>query len=621
MHGAYLAAHLLVASVLGFQDDGVVKFRGAGQEAPTLPMNVTVPPGADGSVKVAHIRLSGALEEAVAAQGNPLFVMPENFVDLLQRVEKASKDSLVGVLYLEIDGLGIGLGKVNEFRQSIAKARGAGKKVIAFLPGEGGSGLADYLVACACDEVTLPALGGVPITGISLEVEFYKDLFEKLGVQADMLAVGSFKSAGEPYMRNGLSPENRQQLESLADDYYNYLVQCISESRQAKGLTPEKVKAAIDEGPLTPQRALELGLIDRIGYSSEVQAALKQNLQANSLHFEKDYARKEAQPIDVSNPLGLLRLLAPPTDGILTSNPHIAVIYASGDIVTGPGGQGLFGGNAIGSSTFVDAIRRAAEEPQVRAIVLRVDSGGGSALASDLIYNALVDCGKPVVASMSDVAASGGYYISAAASKIFAEPQTVTGSIGVVGGKIVYGGVYEKVGIKVETIRRGANAGSQSSTEPFSEGQRKAYMASMQQVYDVFLDKVLEGRARAGNPMTRERLLELAGGRVWTGRQAKENGLIDELGTLDDAIVAAKVLAGLAPTDEVDFFVLPKARNFLESLIDVETGARTSLPPELAVRIQQLLPELGRGARAFETLLNLRHEKVWAMMPFEIQVK
>ena len=253
--------------------------------------------------------------------------------------------------------------------------------------------------------------------------------------------------------------------------------------------------------------------------------------------------------------------------------------------------------------------------------MLRVDSGGGSALASDLIYNALVDCGKPVVASMSDVAASGGYYISAAASKIYAEPQTVTGSIGVVGGKIVYGGLYEKVGIKVETIRRGANAGSNSSTEPFSDGQRKAYLASMQQVYYVFLDKVLEGRTRAGNPMARERLLELAGGRVWTGRQAKENGLIDALGTLDDAIVAAKGLAGLAPTDEVEFYVLPKARNFLESVLDVETGASSQLPPGAAERVKHLLPELGRGAQALETLLNLRHEKVWAMMPFEIQVK
>lgn len=562
------------------------------------------------------------MEEGPQAQDTPFAAVSESFVDLLDRVEKAGHDADIGLVYLEIDGLGVGLGKVHELRQAIAKARSGGKRVVAYLPGEGGDTNADYLVACACDEVAVPSLGGVSLTGISLEMEFYKDLFDKLGVRADMLTMGSFKSAGEPYTRNGLSPENRQQMEALADDYYDYLVGCVAESRQAKGLTPDKVKAIVDEGPFTPQRALELGLIDRVGYAEDVQAALKQSLQASFLHVEKDYGKNKPEQLDLSNPFAVFKLFAPPTDSGLSENPHVAIIYASGSIVSGAGGPSLFGGESIGSTTFVDAIRKAAEEPKVKAIVLRVDSPGGSALASDAIYNALARCGKPVVASMSDVAASGGYYISAAANKIYAEPQTITGSIGVIGGKIVLGGLFEKAGIEVEAIRRGANAGANSMTEPFTEGQRKVYLASMQHVYDEFLDKALAGRTRAGKSMTREQLVALAGGRVWTGRQAKENGLVDELGTLDDAIAAAKQMAGLSATEEVDFLVLPKKRSFLDSLMGGGGASlQSGLPSAVDARLREALPELGRAGRSLETLLNLRHERVWTLLPFDVQVK
>src|SRR5262249_33323179 len=244
----------------------------------------------------------------------------------------------------------------------------------------------------------------------------------------------------------------------------------------------------------------------------------------------------------------------------LSFGPKIAVIYATGPIVSGKSSADLFGEGTVGSTTMVEAIRKAEEDGTVKAIVLRVDSPGGSALASDLIWNELAKSKKPVVASMSDVAASGGYYISTAAKKIYAEPGTLTGSIGVVGGKLVIGGLEDKIGLKTEIISRGANANIMSSTTPFSESERKAWTAMMKDVYEQFLTKALAGRKKAGKSMTREDLEKLAGGRVWTGRQAKANGLIDELGTLEDAITAAKEMAGMAKSADPELMILPKPR-------------------------------------------------------------
>src|SRR5207248_8606359 len=232
----------------------------------------------------------------------------------------------------------------------------------------------------------------------------------------------------------------------------------------------------------------------------------------------KNYAKAKAEDIDLGNPFTLLRQLLKPSLPKLSRGPKLALIYAVGPITTGKGGHGLTGASVVGSTTMVEAIRQAEEDSTVRAIVLRVDSPGGSALASDLIWNELRRCKKPVVASMSDVAASGGYYISMGARKIYADPGTLTGSIGVVGGKFALAGLYDKVGLKTEVIKRGAHANILSGDDPFSPSEREAMKALMQDVYDQFLDKALAGRHRAGKKMTREQLVKLAGGRVWTGR-------------------------------------------------------------------------------------------------------
>ncbi len=565
------------------------------------------------TVSLAHIKLSGSLDESPPS-ADPLFgAGSENFKAKLDRIKKARKDPAIGGLYLQIDSVGMGWAKLDEMSRAIADFRKSGKKAFAYL--EAGS-TKDYLLALACDEVCVPESGWILLTGLRAEVSFFKDLFEKIGVKADMLQMGDFKAAAEPFMRSSMSKPAREQLTRVLDDYYDHnIVARIVRSRSAQKFTAEQVKKLIDEGPYTARGALKAGLIDRVGYREDFRAGMKKHLQADSLKIVKDYAKKKSEDIDFSNPFALLKLLAPPK---LTSSkgPKIAVIYAVGVITTGKSEEGLFGAETVGSTTLVQAIRQAEHDDTVKAIVLRVDSPGGSALASDLIWNELRHSKKPVIASMSDVAASGGYYISMAAKKIYADPGTLTGSIGVVSGKLAVGGTFNKIGIKTEVISRGANSGIFSAEKPFTDSERKALTAMMKDIYDQFLDKALEGRKKAGKKMTRDELVNLAGGRIWTGRQAKENGLIDELGSLDDAIAAARGMTDLPAGKEPELLILPKSKGFLDTLLEEKLGSRVP-----AMQLLRDVPELRRQLRSLDAMLQLRGQPVWMTLPYRIDIE
>ncbi len=569
------------------------------------------------TVSLAHIKLSGSLGEAPPSSDPLLGSLSEHFKSKLDRINKARKDANINALYLQLDGLNIGWGKLDELSRAITEFRKSGKKVFAYL--ESGN-TKDYLVALACDEVCIPEPGWLMLTGMRAEVSFYKDLFEKIGVQADMLQMGDFKSAAEPFMRRSMSEPARKQLTSVLDDYYEHsLVERIVHCRKDKDFTPEQVKKLIDEGPYTARAALKAGLIDRVAYADDyrdhLKNALKKQQKADLFDFIKDYGKEKNKDVDLSNPFAFFKLLAAPPKKKTSTNAKIAVIYASGVITTGKSEEGLFSSEAIGSTTMIEAIRQAEKDETVKAIVLRVDSPGGSALASDLIWNELKRSKKPVIASMSDTAASGGYYISMAAQKIFAEPGTLTGSIGVVGGKLAIGGTFEKIGITTEIISRGANSGILSSEKPFTESERKAMTSLMKDIYDQFLDKALEGRKKAGKQMTRDELVKLAGGRIWTGRQAKVNGLIDELGTLQDAIAAARMLAHLPDDKEPELLQLPKSKGFLDSLFDEMGDSR-------APQMRLLLPrELQRKLQGVGGFLQLRGEPVWLTLPYRIEIE
>jgi protease-4 len=567
---------------------------------------------------VAHIKLHGDLDEAPVST-EPLFgPPPENFKSKLDRIKKAKGDTNVDCLYLQLDGVAIGWGKLDELRHALADFRSGGKKVYAYL--ETGDSK-DYLLATACDEICLPEAGWLMLTGMRAEMMFYKDLFDKIGVKADMLQMGDFKGAAEPYTRSSMSPQLRKQMESVVDDYFDKsLVETIVQGRFAKKLTSEQVKKLIDGGPYTAKAAKEAGLIDRVTYPEQFQDDLKAALGAERVKVTKNYGQAKAEDLDLSNPFALFKLLAPPKT-FSSSKPKVAVIYVTGVIATGKSMQTFLGGETCGSTTLVEAIRQAEQDRTVKAIVLRVDSPGGSALASDLIWNALVQCKKPVVASMGDTAASGGYYVSMAAKKIYAEPGTLTGSIGVVGGKLTLGGLFDKVGLKTDTITRGAHAGILSSTTPFSDSEREAMLALMKDVYKQFLTKALQGRNKAGKGMDLAALESLAGGRVWTGRQAKANNLVDELGTLNEAVAAAWEMAGQPKDAEPEWLVLPKGKSLIDTLLEMKADARAPVLDATTQGLLRLAPELGAKFRHLDALLRLRGEPVWVLQPCQVDVK
>ena len=572
--------------------------------------------------KVAHIRLAGDLDEAPVVD-DPLFGgHSENFKSKIDRIKKAQNDKSVQALLIHIDSVNIGWAKVDELRAALAEFRKTGRKAYAFL--EAGE-TKDYLVASECDLVCLPEPGWLMLTGLRSEIAFFKELLEKLGIKADFLQMGIYKFTAEPFTRSSMSPEARAQMKLVVDDFFDHsLVGSISRSRRRAGqkkMTSAHVAQLIDRGPFTARRALSASLIDQVGYATDFEAAIKRDLKAGKLKIVRNYAQEKAKEVDLTNPFNLLKLLSPSKSTFRANKDRIALIYAAGTIVSGRGGSSLWGEDSVGATTLIEAIRQADKDPKVKAIVLRVDSPGGSALASDLIWNELTRCKKPVIASMSDVAASGGYYISMAARKIYGQPGTITGSIGVVGGKLALQGLYDKIGVRTEVISRGANAGILSTTSPFSKTERKAMENLMAETYDQFLSKVIACRGQAGKKFTRDDLLKLAEGRIWTGRQALANGLVDALGSLDDAIAEAKVQGGLPRDADTDFLILPKGRSFLDSLLE---GRLDSKAPALSIpRMAKAanLPELSGHLRNLGGLMQLRSEPVWLILPHGLQFR
>jgi protease-4 len=554
---------------------------------------------------IAHIKLSGSLEESAPSDDTFLGSLSETFKSRIDRLKKVGNDKTVSAVILEIDGLSAGWGKLHELRAAITKLRATGKPVVGFV--EGGN-MKDYLLALSCDEVVLPEASMLMLTGLRAEVTFYKRLLEMVGIKADFVMMGDFKSAAEPYLRDKLSDANRKQLTEMIDDFFEHEI--VGVIAKARKLDPAVVRKLIDNGPYSPKAAQKAGLFDRIGYMEEIPGELKKRLKVEEVKLEKDYGKSKDEEIDI---FGLYRkLVFGPTKASTSRGDKVAVIYAVGAINTGKGGGNPLMGAGMGSETMVKAIREAEEDKTVKAIVLRIDSPGGSALASDLIWKELKRCKKPVIASMSDVAASGGYYIAAAAQKIYAEPGTITGSIGVVGGKLAMKGLWEKAGMDSEVITRGANSGI-FSDEPFTEAQKAAFKSMMEDTYDLFLDKALEGRKVAGKKMTRDELKALAGGRVWTGRQAKTNGLIDELGTLEDAIAEAAKLGGLPADKDPELLMLPKKKASLDSLLSgfgAEVVILLGKNPTLAERVQ--------GIGFF---LQVEKDPIWAIAPYRLSVK
>lgn len=560
--------------------------------------------------RYAEFVLDGPLPESPGGSG-PFSELSIDLRKQIVRIDQAAQDDKVAGMVLRLREPAFGRGQVNELREAIARFRAEGKKAIAELEiASGGS----YLVACACDEIVMPESGFMLLTGVRAEPLFYKGLLAKIGVKADFVHVGEAKGAAEPFTRRKWSEPVKENMESLIDDLYDQMVDTITMDRPMKRQT---VVDAIDHGLMTAGDALERGLIDRLAYSGSLRERLQEEHGVDKVAFVRNYG-KEKVDTDFSGPTGFFKLLgmmAGGSKGSSRSGDRISIVYAVGPIMTGESEVDPFGqSDSVGSTTVVEALQKAADDDRTAAIVLRVNSPGGSAVASDLIWRKIQEIKKPVVASMGDVAASGGYYISMGADKIYAEPTTVTGSIGVVGGKLAMKGMLDKIGVTSDLISRGKNSGLFSAMNKFSDSERDAIMSLMNDTYDQFTAKAADGRG-----LTQERVKELGGGRVYTGKQAKRLGLIDELGDLRAAITEAKRLAGLDEDKEVKIKTYPEAVDFFESLFgNTEAEREVRLRLDLggaAPELEEAVGRLGMLRRLFT------REPVAVLMPYELRIE
>lgn len=524
--------------------------------------------------------------------GKPLRTLTED-------LRRAGADPKVKGVLVRTTGLSLDMAAAEELRGALVAVRGAGKPVACHSEGIANSG---YYVLTACDQIGLAPLGEVMITGAAATPVHVKGLLDQVGVQADFLHVGDYKGAAEPLTRDAPSPEMMETLGAIVDETYGTLVAGIVEGRK---LDEGEAKAAIDRAVFVDDDAKEAGLVDTVA-PWETFLETTTGGTAWTLAQKKDDAGPFAQLAKLQRFVGMLPPERP-------AGPHVALVYAVGNVIDGKGGGIVGAREEIASRTLVATLRALARDEAVKAVVLRVSSPGGSALASEQIWAAVdaLKAKKPVVVSMGGVAASGGYFISAGATKIFADATTLTGSIGVVGGKIVLGDALERLGVKTYEVHRGERALMWSSMDPWSPGEREAVQQLMEATYERFLEHVAAGRG-----MERDAVHAIAQGRVWTGTQAKAKGLVDELGGLDAAIAEARRLGEIDEATALEVYPGdPTLRDLLSSFGTVQAG----LPAVQSTL--QALRALGGGASPvtaqLESILrlvfDLQHTRVWAV--------
>ena len=529
---------------------------------------------------------------------------PQSFTSLLTQLRKAKVDNRVGGVLLDIDFPGIGWGKAEELREAIKDFRASGKPIYSYM--EIGMNK-EYYIASATEKIFIPPGGDLYVNGFAAEAMFYKGSLDKLGIEAEVIQRGpKYKSAPDQYTKDKMGEGQREVVNALLDEYWSRLTNGIAESRSKSAAD---VAAIIDGAPYHADEAKQLNLIDEAFYRDQVYDQLKSRLGYK--------AEDKLRTISGSD------YRETPADSLgLNNGERIAVIYASGAINIGSSNKSPFGGEMVGSDTIVKAVNDAAADTSIKAIVLRVDSPGGSALASDLMWHALENAKakKPVVVSMGDVAASGGYYIACNANKIVAEPTTVTGSIGVFMGKPVMKGFYDWLGITNEYITRGKNSGIFREDQKWTPEERAKMESQADKIYyNDFLPKVAKGRNK-----TQEEVNTLGQGRVWTGTQAKQNGLIDEFGGLEKAIEIAKQLANLPADKDVRRIAYPEARSFLEEYFGGDDDSTFAETDEYKAKkaLAEALPEDARRAlRYAEVLDRMKKGEAMLMLPFELQIK
>ncbi len=495
----------------------------------------------DGSALV--IELSGNYVDGITAPSllNFFASAERSVLDTVSRLRKAERDDRIATIVLRIRDVNLGWGQVEEIRSTIAGIEAGGKPTVALLEFEG-YGNAEYYLASAAGRVVATPGGHNPFVGLASEYLFYGGLLEKLGIVVEYERIGRYKSAVEAYAHTGPTDSNREMVASMLDSVEATFVGGIGEAR---GMTSDEVRAVIDQAPTSPEDFVAHGLIDEIAFYDEVISSLG------------DPEVVEAETFDrvSSESLGF------------EPAATFAVVYGTGPVVNGSGDRTSTGGRVMASDTVAASLREAAEREDIDAIIFRVNSPGGSPLASDLILRAVKlaqEAGKPVVVSMSDVAASGGYFVACAADRIVSQPATLTGSIGVFTIRPSMGGLYEKLGIGVANATRGARADLLLGTDALSPEAREVLKRDVEAIYSLFLDRV-----EAGRGLPRAEIDAVARGRVWTGSQALEIGLVDRIGGFRAAQEEAMELAGIAAGSDVALVEFPPPKPISQQLMEL----------------------------------------------------
>ena len=508
----------------------------------------------------------------------------------IENLRKAERDPRIRSVLLMPATLSLPYwGKVQELRDAVLAFRKSGKTVVAFLEYGGDR---EYYLASAADKVYLLPTSPLDLTGVASYEIFLRGTLDKIGAYPDFLHIGDYKTAVNQLTEKEFTPAHREMSESLNRDMYEQLVRGIAEARKK---SESEVRALIDQGPFVPEEALRHGLVDDLAYEDQLDDRVPELRDGSN----------EIRRLEGSDYQGVAL-----ADVGFRPNARLGIIYAVGTIVSGKSAFDPVNGAVVGSETIVEQIRRVRDDRSIRAIILRVDSPGGSSIASDVIWRELMitrdqDRSRPLIASMSDLAASGGYYIAMPAQTIVAHPATLTGSIGIYTGKFALGGTMDKIGVGTETVKSGENADIYSPFAPFSPAQRARVQDYMQGFYDNFVEK-----AAASRKMTPEQIDAVAQGRVWTGRQARGHGLVDELGGLETAIRIAKERAGIDADEDVELVVYPPRRSIYEALTE-QFGASAGGWSVLASRAErQAIAALTAPVRLF------RRGEPLAMMPF-----
>ncbi len=525
-----------------------------------------------------EFNLSGNIQEKTTPDFFTTFFMGGSglsMYDIWTNFQKAKVDNRIDSIVIRLGYLMCGWAKINELRELIIDFRKSGKKVIVYIE-EALEFDKEYYLATACDKIIMHPEGFLIINGIGGYIPFVKKALDKLGIEMEVEHVEEYKTAYHMFTEEKLTPHHREMLESIYENLYSHYIDTISEAR---GKSPQAMKELIDHGFFQGNEAKEAGLVDDLLYEDKLLELIKENNQKVTRITHPQYLKTKPSSLG------------------LDKGKKIALIYGMGPIVTG---EGYF--QMMGSHTISRWIKRARLDKSITAIVFRVDSPGGSVVASDTIWReiTLAKKEKPVIVSMSDLAGSGGYQVAIAAHKILAQPQTLTGSIGVIFAKPNLKKLYDNLGITAEKIQFGKRADMFSSFRKATPEERKMLKDKIKLTYDRFVSKVAKGRK-----MSVEAVNNIGKGRVWTGKQALEIGLIDEIGGLSRAIEIAKELAGIPHEESVKLVVWPKKISFFEGIVGRRL-IKTNLI--LSPKVEKI----------FSIFKLLEKENPWALMPFWI---